>query len=226
MIHPHAVRLISAYILVLTCGAWPALALETQPEEKSEKCVYPDPYALMGGEFAGLDRAEYMFTGNARIRWLFISFGGPPDGEVFVLSCNGHVLAKRELGFVERYGWGPELPSLNTAEVWFIPNSGTGINDHSVALLVFDGKSIRILWDHAVDDSATEPAYLFDGKPQSNGMRTDEQTYHWEYGDRDEKIIKVTGRETRSTGIRTIRRTLPPEKYCFDASKLKYVRCR
>lgn len=223
----HAIRLSLACMLALIPGAWPALAMETQPEEKSERCVYPDPYALMGGEFGGLERVDYFFSfaDRSRLRWLFISWEGPPDGEVFVLDCDGHIRAKREFGYVEQTNSGPDPGGRNSVEVRYVPDSGTGIDDHSVAILSFDGKAINVLWDHAVDDRATQPAYTFGGKPQSNGMRTDEQIYEWEY-DTHGLVIKVTGRETRSTDTRTIRRKLPSEKYCFKAAEMKYVRCK
>jgi hypothetical protein len=183
---------------------------------------------LLGRNIGTLEKVDYLNpeAKDGEARWIFISWDGPPDGVVYVLSCNGHVLAERRLGYLERLEFGPYVLNRATIEAWYIPGSGTGINDHSIAILMFDGKSIRILWDHPVDDSATEPADMFRGEPQSNGMRTDEQTYHWEYGDREEKLIKVTGRETRATENRTIRRILPPEKYCFRAAEMKYARCK
>ena len=144
---------------------------------------------------------------------------------MFVLACDGHVLAKRDYYKVERINFGPNVLSKTSIETWYIPDSGTGINNHSIAILMFDGKSIRTVWNHDVSDVSAAPADLFTGEPQGKGMRTDEQTFQWEFTS-DEQVIEVTGRETRATENRTIRRILPPEKYCFKAPEMKYVRCK
>jgi hypothetical protein len=221
MVRFDPVQLVMACLLTMLWGAGPALATA----DETERCVYPDPYALMDNPYASPETALYIYSNNPQVRWLFISWGAPPGGELFVLACNGHILAKRNFYKVERLDFGPNILNRTSIETWYIPASGTGINNHSVAILLFDGNSIRIVWDHDLNDVSSAPADLFTGEPQGKGMRTDEQTFQWQFAS-DERVIEVTGHETRATESRTIRHVLPPEKYCFSASILRYVRCK
>ncbi len=182
-------------------------------------CVNPDPYRLMGGGFAALESVQYFYYGANLNRWVFISWGAPPGGMVFVLACDGRVIAERYLGHLEKFDEGPTVNGKETVEVRYISATGTGTFDRSVSLLRFDGKFIVDLWDHDAND--------FGSIPERDGRWLSEtDVYDWEYQLREPVAeIRVTGTRKTELNGRTHTRGLPPEKYCYREDKNKFVRC-
>jgi hypothetical protein len=184
-------------------------------------CIYPDPHTLVARDIAP-EIVEYRLfdTPHGTMRWLFLSWEGyPADGMAFVLACDGHVVAKREIGYVVAHSWG----SPGSA------GPGTGVDvttsemvDRSTPAphlvetwtwLQFDGKAIDVLWTHA---RTVMPAvargdttrYLYSWSLDRNGLHV--KGKRAKFSPADDGVVGVA---------------LPEEHYCFHADIDRYVRC-
>lgn len=81
----------------------------------------------------------------------------------------------------------PFVNDRPTIEIIAVSDSGTGISDHSVNLLQFDGHTIRRLWAH--------PSLSEWDEPTAHGEETGKQMYVWHYEENGTKIF-VRGEET------------------------------
>jgi hypothetical protein len=161
-------------------------------------------------------------SGRSRLQWLFVSWGGPLDGRVFVLNCRGRTLAQMVLGYEQGVREGPLLNGRRTIEVLYAPGSGTNIAEQHVALIEFHGRKIAQLWDHASIETGTAPLVPKD----------ESYTYRWRYLDGGARIA-VTGLDTvgrvkpRSWPWTVIgrRRALKEQSYCFSAKANRYAPC-
>jgi len=220
-----------AFAMVVASGA------AAQPATGNPRCVYPDPYVLLGRDFAGLEKVDYRFidTKAGQLRWVFLSWAGPKGGTVFVLSCDGHVVAEHGLGYAEELEFGP-LPDPWTIDVKYTDATGTGLLERSESFLQFDGKTIAVLWDHKILDRSTFPNFMWTGRQDDDRSRTDTYTYQWTYS-QPRNEIRVTGthkveldpgpRKHKAGSDPSVVHSsaLPEEKYCFKSEANRFVRC-
>ncbi len=129
---------------------------------------------------------------HGALRWAFASWEGPPEGTAFVVGCDGRPIASVGIGLVQRVHAGPIVNNHGTVELIVVPDSGTNISDHSVALLQFDGHRVSKLWTHDSDDESEGPVRLQDG---AYGTEAFSEKYNWHYN-RDGTKIVVYGNET------------------------------
>jgi hypothetical protein len=202
------------------------------------ECVYPDPFKVLGTDIGNLsvgslDKVEYrtFVIPHAELRWLLISFGGPPMGGAYVIACNGGVIARLPLGYFDRVTDGPVIDGHRTLEVLYIPASGSGIQEQSVALIQFSGNAISVLWDHASADISSAPYSLWGGRSGDSRWRTETTIYKWHYIESGLEI-RVTGTRANTIVASTYRghlsgvvHPLPPERYCFQSGVHKFLRC-
>jgi hypothetical protein len=155
---------------------------------------------------------------RSNLRWVAVSwYGGPPDGRLFLLNCSGTKIAEANLGslgYVERLRTVRSIGGIATVAATYISAWGTGIEDHSVALLQYRGGRIRVLWTHFVYGRW----YPGKGMPDEeehvswrilhNGTRIEADTVH--------TIFRRHGR-VRSRWV---------EHYCLRTSAWRFVSCK
>jgi hypothetical protein len=211
------------------CIASVAGAATAQPGDDGDDhgCIYPRPSTVLGRDIGTFDDVDFrgFRAGDVNLRWLFISWGAPPDGMVFVLTCGGRAIAKLNLGNVRQITQGPWIGQDETIQVIYVPGSGTGINLESVALLRFDGKSIVKLWDHDSDDISSFSSAMLGGALNDERLETKTDHYDWRYS-KSGKEIAVSGNRTIELGGRIRHTALPREKFCYRAAKHQFLRCR
>lgn len=204
------------------------LAAAASPTVGSSDCVYPSPHAVLGEDIGGVEKVEYLvLPGPWRetLRWLQISWGGPPGGAVFVLACDGHAIANLNLGYVVQAKYGPVIDGRETLEAIYIPASGPGLKAQSVALLQFDGKEIVKLWDHDSQVMQSAPYRLWDGPADDKRWRTETDIYTWSYAYPGPEISVGGIRGTEIEGSKATNDILPREKYCYRHEKHRFERC-
>ena len=83
------------------------------------------------------------------VQWYGIQWESPPGGLLYVLSCDGKVLALKRIGAVLSINAGPRLPGVgDTVVVDYIEGSGTGAQIQSSSVLSLQGTHLRELWTH------------------------------------------------------------------------------
>jgi hypothetical protein len=156
------------------------------------------------------------------VQWIGASWEGPVGGAIFLLDCAGKRIAATNLGAVKKLRFGPVLQARRTVEITYVPGTATGEIYSNVALALFDGTSIKMLWDHLVSDSV---------EMQGVGSEYDDM-FQWRYS-ADGQTIEVTGR--RKVGaVRDSKfgwpagttHALPKESYCWNRTESKFSRCR
>ncbi len=210
----------------------PATGLSSKGYAKTAgaPCTNPSARFLLGQDIAGLRDIQYLPLQHkiGPLRWAFLSWEGPPDGMVFVLSCDGQILAKRGLGFIDKLKAGPAVEGQSTVEARYVSGSGTDMDEHAVSLLAFDGKSIRVLWDHPSYDSSTMSTLRENPKTHQIIWRADTYSYAWSYlpaRSMNKTAIDVTGvHEIDISGV-IHKRAARPERYCYRSGKNEFVRC-
>ena len=154
------------------------------------------------------------------VQWVGASWEGPVGGAIFLLDCHGKKITARNLGAVKQLHAGPVLKAGPTVEITYIPGTATGEISSNVALALFDGASIKILWDHLVSDSVEMPRVEYD------------DGFEWRYS-ADGQAIEVTGR--RKVGAARdatfgwaagTTHSLPKETYCWNGPEGKFSPCK
>jgi hypothetical protein len=202
-----ALRKISVGSVLAAAIAATSAAAQTT---KDRNCVYPNPYTLLGRDDVPLERVDYLQSDG--MRWLFLSWEGfPADGMAFVLACDGHIIAKREVGNVTQYGWEGQdrvSPGVGVG-VTTAAMTSKGILVSTESWLEFNGRTIDLLWTHPT---------LVANKPDGADI------YQWTYLPPKNEII-VTGKHRRNPSNDAGGVALPEEKYCFHANANQFVRC-
>jgi hypothetical protein len=219
-VRKRAVLLWLAATLVISAAPYGYAA----PDSSDGDCAYPRPSVVLGRDVTGLDKVEYLGL-EVRNRWMLISTAGPLDGVVAVIACDGRILAKRVLGYVEQATFGQQIGNRDTLAVVYHPGSGTGIDVQSVVLLQFDETSIREIWNHPIKDRASFPSSLWGGSKDDSRLRTETTRFNWNLA-LDGQIITVTGDKTVELGARITRARLPLETYCYRSDKRLFSACR
>jgi hypothetical protein len=207
------------------------LSLNVDAKKADATCVYPDPQKLLGPNFpVNYEKADYLLfdTPTGRIRWLFVSYEGPKDGVLFVLSCNGQVITSRGVGWIDKLDFGPTVNGQTTVEAVYVTASGTGLYVEGVSLFTLDGKSVRDLWDHESYDMGSFPPSLWSRDPRETRWRTEIETYEWKYvpiRSANKSEIAVTGTHEIDYDDKARVKPTKPEKYCYRTDKNKFVRC-
>jgi hypothetical protein len=188
-------------------------------------CTFPDPQKVAGIGI-GIEKAEFRLFSlpKGAARWLLMSWDGPKDGLITVIACDGHTLAKLGLGYFDQAVRGPMVNGKETLEVLYVPETGTGINHQSVALLQFDGNSISVLWNHPSQNIDTFPNGLL-GANDDPRLRTTREIYRWEY-EKNGTGIRVTGLRTTELGRAKRTQKLPSEHWCFQPTTRKFEACK
>jgi len=193
-------------------------------------CVRPEVNALLERSrelvheemsFAG---AEAVFVSSTdkgvSIQWMGTRWSDY-EGTVFVLDCRGKVLTTSVLGSVVRMRRGPVLPGLGlTVEVVYIPGHASSVRWESVALLVFQNNSIRVLWERL----ATE-------RVAAGTMAEYDDIYRWKFA-RGGSVIWVAGKrhvhsvpdDGHGWAPNSIH-TFPGESWCWMPAVLEYRAC-
>jgi len=203
-----ALRKISVGCVLAAAIAATSAAAQTT---KDRNCVYPNPYTLLGRDDVPLERVDYLQSDG--MRWLFLSWEGfPADGMAFVLACDGHVIAKREVGNVTQYGWGTpgRLGSGTGTNVTTSMMTRKGVFILTESWLQLNGKTIDLLWTH--------PSHVAGNLGQTR------DTYQWSLHPL-QNAIRVTGKHWPHMGDDVGAVALPEEKYCFHADANQFVRC-
>jgi hypothetical protein len=156
-------EIVKAKNVLFSMGALVLLVIPLVTARASDSsCANPDSNQLIREERAGVMPVKFYPVANTRgvLRWAFASWEGPPEGTALVVGCDGKPAASFGTGFVEHVRSGPVVNHRGTVEIIVIPDFGTGISDHSVELLQFDGRRILKLWSHMCDDEWGEPVPL------------------------------------------------------------------
>jgi hypothetical protein len=152
------------------------------------------------------------------LRWVGASwYGGPPEGKLYVLDCGGTKVAEADLGsldYVESLRATRSIGGIPTIAATHISTWGTGIEDHSVALVQYRGGRARVLWTHFIRGS------WYPG----DGRHNEEEYASWRVL-RDGTRIEVITVHTIFGKHRKVRR-LPTEYYCLRTAVWRFVPCK
>jgi hypothetical protein len=201
-------------------------------------CAAADPAAVLARSDHGLARASIRKAslravggGKTRLRWLAVSWEGPPDGRVFVLDCDARTLAAKPLGYVQRIGKGPTVEGLPTLEAVYVSPGGDAAKTQVSLLQLKDG-AVRVLWTHAATEAWGAPLALVPHQgPAGERWRSSKTVFTWRYL-RHGAAISVAGLRNdetregrRSAGATDQARTTSAEAFCYRAENGAFERC-
>ena len=185
-------------------------------EPAQAACIVPSPAALVGRDFAGCCSVVTGALDGAapRLRWVAVSWDGPPDGNLYVVNCGGTKIAQlNSLGYVKRLQRVPRIGRIRAVAVTYVPAAGTNIETQSVAILQYRSGRIHILWSHPTLDAAYAPL-----TPTNEEFRT-----LWRFRNGYSRIEAITIHKVAKS-----RRAQKPliELYCLNKSAWRYIPCR
>jgi len=219
---------ILAAVFARSVGAQ-AQTIAKAPEHPA--CVYPDPYSLLPPH-SEVEKVDYLpldFAGIP-IRWMFVSYSASYDSgaKVFVLSCDGTVLAQTDTGPILTVAFTTSITNREyvnrdyTVEAHYedLRNSG-----ESTIIMQYKNNEILHLWVHPIRTETYWPGTHPGVAHRDDHIRKVTDTYSWTYN-RYTNTIEVTGqRATELKSGSTTYRTLSPEKFCYRPEFTRYVPC-
>jgi hypothetical protein len=214
----------AGHAIFVAIGAVFATSIGNGAATQPRLCVYPDPHTLVARDVTPEIVAYRLFDTKAGpTRWLFLSWNNPSeDGMVFVLACDGHVVAKQRVGYIRGHDWGgPPDPrtgpgtqvDVTTSVATPTPDHRNSIITQSDTWLQFDGKTIAVLWTHA-----TFVTHI------GNGPGSTADTYEEDFLP-PQNEIHVLGKRRMVLDEDAKPVSLPEERYCYRAALNRYVRC-
>lgn len=158
---------------------------------------------------------------NKTVQWYGIQWESPPNGLLFVLSCEGKVLIRKTLGAVDSIEPGPRLPGAGNTIIVYLHASGTGEQNQWISVLSLSRMHLRELWTHDIH------SYQFVlGIPELEHWKT---AYTLGFSDK--------GLGVEAVGIKTIYHPdrefdAKPDEIkhirdiaCWNTKQLKYLEC-
>lgn len=158
-----------------------------------------------------------------QVQWMAASWDAPRNGVLFLLDCDGKTIANLTVGAMSALKAGPVVAggTFPTVEFKLGPGTALGSALTQVAVATITDGVIRILWKHVASEAASAPSLAIEYLDE----------FAWEYSGDGASIAVNGSRKVGRFGDSDhgwdagTTQAFPSEKFCWDASVLRYERC-